>query len=125
MIFGIGTDIVSIARMETMWRRYGARMASHMLTAEEQLQLPQDVPRFMAKRFAAKEAFAKAAGTGLRPPVLLGHLSVTHDVYGRPGFAFAPALQAWLDARGVTACHLSISDERDTAVATVVLEAGS
>ena len=122
MILGIGTDIVTISRIERLWILHGARLARHLLTEEECTQIPPDAARFIAKRFAAKEAFAKAAGTGLRAPVLLRHLTVTHDPLGQPNFAYAPVLQAWLTQRGATRTHLSLSDERDTVVAFVLLE---
>ncbi len=123
MIAGVGTDIVQIARMERLWRQHGERLVRHVLAPGELPDPPpQDMGRFLAKRFAAKEAFAKAAGTGLRTPVSLSSLSVVHDGLGRPSFAFAAPLQEWLSQRGVRASHLSVSDERDMAVAFVVLE---
>ncbi|MDA8225288.1 MAG: holo-ACP synthase [Betaproteobacteria bacterium] len=125
MIFGIGTDIVHVSRMERLWQRYGDRLAGHVLSACERPELPlPDMGRYLAKRFAAKEAFAKAAGTGLRAPVSLVNLSVMHDSLGRPSLAYAPALEHWLQMRGVRVGHVSISDERDMVVAFVVLEGG-
>ena len=124
MIHGIGADLVTIARMDAIEARHGERFARRILATEE---LPEYVAaphkaRFLAKRFAAKEAFAKAAGTGVRPPVSLTALRVTHDPLGRPGFAYAPALEAWTRQRGIVAAHLSLSDERDHALAFVILE---
>ena len=78
-----------------------------------------DKGRFLAKRFAAKEAFAKAFGTGVRPPVLLPAIAVTHDELGKPVFVFNGALAT--AAQHLTA-HLSISDEAEYAVAYVILE---
>ena len=75
----------------------------------------------LAKRFAAKEAFAKAIGTGVRAPVLLTALAVVHDDLGKPSFEYSPALAAYVAERGLTA-HLSLSDEQDTVIAFVILE---
>ena len=124
MIYGLGTDIVNVARLDRMWQRHGVRALERLLAVQEQKEVPYtgDVGRFLAKRFAAKEAFAKAAGTGLRPPVQLTDIMVIHDELGKPVLAFAPALQNWLAHRGVMRWHVSISDEREMVVATVILE---
>jgi holo-[acyl-carrier protein] synthase len=78
--------------------------------------------RFLSKRFAAKEAFAKATGQGLRHPVSLHRITVSHDKLGKPVFVFDKELEVHLQQLGVVRHHLSISDERDTAVAFVILE---
>ena len=78
--------------------------------------------RFLAKRFAAKEAFSKALGTGLRGPVSFQNITVTHDDLGKPLLLLATELQAFLHAKGIQHSHLSISDERNLAAAFVVLE---
>ena len=125
MIFGVGTDMVVIERMRVMHARHGARLAQRILAAGERLgfDATEDKARFLAKRFAAKEAFAKAAGTGMRTPVHLSSIGVGHNDLGRPELFFSDELQAWLAARGVGRAHLTISDEREHALAFVVLEA--
>ena len=124
MIFGIGTDIVEYARIEALWARYGERFAARVLSEHElaEYQASPNIPRLLAKRFAAKEAFAKAAGSGMRHPVSFQHISVTHDGLGKPVLLFDDVLRDYLAQLGVTGHHLSISDERDMAVAFVVLE---
>ncbi len=123
MIFGIGTDIVEYARIEAMWQRHGVRLAERMLSAQELPEfLSHPTARFLAKRFAAKEAFAKAAGSGLRHPVSLSRISVTHDGLGKPVLQFDVELRTYLAQLGVSGHHLSISDERNIIVAFVVLE---
>ncbi len=123
MIFGIGTDIVAVARLATMLERHGERGIEKLLAPEERAdcRASPDAARFLAKRFAAKEALGKALGTGLRMPTLLPAIAVTHDALGKPIFRFAPELDAHLAAQNLHA-HLSISDERDYAVAFVVVE---
>lgn len=124
MIHGIGTDIVSLRRMDELHARFGSRLAARILAPEEREAYDRaaDKDGFLAKRFAAKEAFAKAAGTGMRAPVHFGAIRVTHDDLGRPGLAWGPELSAWLAQKGIVAAHLSLSDEQDYAVAFVVLE---
>ncbi len=126
MILGIGTDIVSTARIEAACARHGASFAERILTAQEMADYAGQAhpARFLAKRFAAKEAFAKATGFGLRHPVSLHNLWVGHDPLGKPVFGFSPALQARLQDMGVVRHHLSISDEHEHAVAFVILEGG-
>lgn len=124
MIFGIGTDIVDYARIETMWARYGDRFAARVLSKHESsdYQASTDASRFLAKRFAAKEAFAKAVGSGLREPVSLSRISITHDGLGKPVLQFDEVLRGYLAQLGICGHHLSISDEQNTVIAFVVLE---
>jgi holo-[acyl-carrier protein] synthase len=123
MIFGIGTDIVAVSRMESLWTSHGERALEKLLAPGER-EACRTAPapaRFLAKRFAAKEAFGKACGTGIRAPVLLPNIEIGHDAAGKPLFVFLPPLDAWIAERGLTA-HLSISDEAEAAVAFVILE---
>lgn len=124
MIFGIGTDIVEFARIERMFAHYGIRLAERMLSERElpEFRRSANPARLLAKRFAAKEAFAKAVGSGLRDPVRLSRISVTHDELGKPVLQFDEALRTYLAQLGINGHHVSISDERDMVVAFVVLE---
>ncbi|MEN9946212.1 MAG: hypothetical protein RLZZ293_598, partial [Pseudomonadota bacterium] len=81
-----------------------------------------DKVKFVAKRFAAKEAFAKACNTGLRSPVLLSNISILNDELGKPYFVLAPQLINWLEQYKITAYHLSLSDERFLSSAFVIFE---
>lgn len=124
MIYGIGTDIVSLSRIEKLHKKYGGAFAERLLSCIELLEYPQAgrPANFLAKRFAAKEAFAKAVGTGLRSPVSLRNIGVGHDGLGKPEFICEPALQAWLQAQGIRRVHLSMSDEKDQVLAFAVAE---
>lgn len=124
MIFGIGTDIVTVQRMTTLHARHGARLAQRILAPREldDYARAREPARLLAKRFAAKEALAKAVGTGVRAPLTLTALGVNHDALGRPGFFFTPDLADWLERQGAGAVHLSLSDEQETVVAFVVIE---
>ena len=123
MIFGIGTDIVTIARMQRLWSEHGERALEKLLAPNERAACREspEPARFLAKRFAAKEAFGKACGTGIRSPVLFPNIEVTHDAAGKPILTYQPALADWISERGLSA-HLSISYEQEAAVAFVVLE---
>ncbi|MBL8483233.1 MAG: holo-ACP synthase [Rhodocyclaceae bacterium] len=123
MIAGIGTDIAQVVRFERLLAAHGERIASRILGEIElaEFRAARVPARFLAKRFAAKEAFAKAFGTGIRPPATLHAIRVGHAELGRPVLEFAPELDAEVRRRGLR-CHLSISDEADYAVAFVVLE---
>lgn len=124
MIFGIGTDIVEYSRIEALWQRLGVRLAERLLSESElpEFHAHAHPARFLAKRFAAKEAFAKAVGSGLRHPVSLSRISITHDGLGKPVLQFDAVLREYLAQVGVSGHHLSISDERSMVVAFVVLE---
>jgi holo-[acyl-carrier protein] synthase len=124
VIFGIGTDIVSTTRIAGVWSRYGAAFAHKILADEEwdRFSASTQPASFLAKRFAAKEAFSKALGTGIRHPVLWRNIRVEHDELGRPAFDFHPELAEFLAQRSICYCHLSISDEKEMAAAFVILE---
>jgi holo-[acyl-carrier protein] synthase len=124
MIYGIGTDIVAVKRMDGLHARYGGKLAERLLAPEEwgDYAEAKNKEHFLAKRFAAKEALAKAVGTGMRAPVSFTTISVVHDTQGKPGFVYSPELSAWLKAHGVKSTHLSLSDEQDYVVAFVVAE---
>lgn len=123
MIAGIGTDIAEISRFAALLARHGQRFAKKILAPSELPEFARaaDQPRFLAKRFAAKEAFGKALGTGVRAPATLPAVAVLHEASGKPYLSFAPPLAAVLAARRLVA-HLSIADERAQAIAFVILE---
>ncbi len=125
MIVGIGADLVDARRIRDGLARFGDRYADHILAVAEHTAYAasRDPAIFLAKCFAAKEAFAKAAGTGLRAPLALHSLALLRDTLGKPYFECAPELDAWLAARGVTAHHVSLSDEGDFVQAFAILEA--
>jgi len=126
MIYGIGIDLVEPGRVARLTEKYGERFARRVLTPLEwpaYLKTTRPV-LFLANRFAAKEAFSKAMGTGFRYPVTLQCISVVQNRAGKPGFEFHPSLAALVKSRGIVGHHLTISDEAVLACACVVLEAG-
>lgn len=124
MIFGIGNDLVQVARVEGLLARFGEALPRRMLAPVEwdDFRAAVHPALFLASRFAAKEAFAKATGNGVRAPVSLGAVGVVRDRLGRPGLWLREDLARWLEDRAVAASHLSLSHEAGLALATVVLE---
>ena len=124
MIYGIGTDIVEVARIEASIAQFGDEFAKRILADSEFASYEKSAikPRFLAKRFAAKEAFSKALGTGLRAPATFQNIAVGHNDLGKPILILAAALQAFLDSKNIKQAHISISDEKNLATAFVVLE---
>ena len=124
MIFGIGTDIVRSQRMADNLDQHGERFAARILTDVEMAAFRDSSrqPQFLAKRFAAKEATAKALGTGFRDGLSLRDIGVNNDALGKPVLVFSERAQQILKDKGVGATHLSLSDESEYAIAYVVLE---
>ena len=124
MIHGVGTDLLDATRIRNGLERFGEHYADRILAPAERagFSASRDPARFLAKCFAAKEAFAKATGTGLRAPVTLRNIAVMRDTRGKPHIECAPELARWLVTRGITAHHVSLSDEGDLVLAFVVLE---
>jgi holo-[acyl-carrier protein] synthase len=125
LIVGIGTDVCSVERIRVALERHGDRFAKHILAETEWAAFKRNKKpaNFLARRFAAKEAFSKAMGTGLVSPVRWPNIAIGHDALGKPQIDAAPALAAFMLAKAITRSHISISDERDVAIAFVVLEA--
>jgi len=123
MIFGVGTDIVAVARLGALYERHGERALEKLLAPAERagFDSAKEPARFLAKRFAAKEALGKALGIGVAVPATLPNIAVMNDALGKPFFKYSSDLADYLADRQLTA-HLSISDEREFALAFVVLE---
>ncbi|MHB8915319.1 MAG: holo-ACP synthase [Thiobacillus sp.] len=124
MIHGVGTDLLDATRIRDGLERFGVPYAERILAPAEHAAYASNArpAQFLAKSFAAKEALAKALGTGLREPVSLHNIAVMRDALGKPYFELAPALTAWMQARDIGTPHLSLSDEGDLTLAFVVVE---
>jgi holo-[acyl-carrier protein] synthase len=124
MIYGVGTDVVEIERIRAVLAKYGERFARKILCEPEMRRFENHrlKANYLAKRFAAKEAFTKALGTGIRAPANWHGVWVRNLPSGKPVLEFSDALQALLRKQGVTSAHVSLSDEKGVAFATVVLE---
>ncbi len=124
MIYGVGTDVVEIQRIENALERFGARFARRILCEPElkRFAAHRQPANYLAKRFAAKEAFTKALGTGIRAPANWHGVWVKNLASGKPILQFSDALSALLKQRKILQSHLSLTDERGIAMATVILE---
>ncbi|PID65870.1 MAG: holo-ACP synthase [Gammaproteobacteria bacterium] len=126
MIIGIGSDILDTRRIARAIEKHPSRFAEKVLSAKElaqwqQLTANQSI-NFVAKRWAAKEAFAKACGTGIRFPVRWHNISLTRDKLGKPLLETHNELSQWLKERQVHRLHISLSDDNHYCLAVVVLE---
>ena len=124
MIYGVGTDVVEIGRIQNALERFGERFARRILCEPELKRfhghrLPAN---YLAKRFAAKEAFTKALGTGIHAPANWHGVWVRNLPSGKPVLEFSDALKQLLSQRKISTAHVSLSDERGMAMATVILE---
>jgi holo-[acyl-carrier protein] synthase len=123
MILGVGLDLCRVARIAEAHARFGQRFLARCYTpAEAAAALARSHPaRALAMRFAAKEAFSKAAGLGFKglAPV---EIEVAHDARGKPSLILHGRAQAWAQTHGLASSHLSLTDEGEYAAAVVVLE---
>jgi len=124
MIYGMGLDLVTVRRMQDNIDRYGARFAGKILTAAEMHEYHMAVrpAGFLARRFAAKEALAKALGTGFSKGITLKSISIHHAADGRPIIMCTGKILDIMTSRGISSSHLTITDEKEYACACVILE---
>ena len=124
MIYGVGTDIVSIERIQEILNKNRDGFINRVLTEHERALFANksNSAAFCAKRFAAKEAFSKALGTGIGRVVSFQDLTVRKNENGKPYFMPSEKLRLYLQEKGIKQGHLSISDESLNALAFVVLE---
>lgn len=128
MIYGIGTDIIQISRVEAALSRHGDRFAEKILGREEmdkyhrrKSKVEARGIRFLASRFAAKEAFSKAIGLGMRMPMTWRAMQTLNAPSGKPVVVTSGALKDFMEQNGLAA-QVSITDEADYAVAFVIVE---
>ena len=123
MIVGLGLDVVELDRIQRVFSRFGDRFLRRVLTKQERALLPKSPAAFIAARFAAKEAAAKALGTGFRQGVGFHTLAVRKTPSGKPEMVFSGPARDLCQKMGVTSVHLSMTHGRDVASAVVILEA--
>lgn len=123
MIFGIGTDIVRISRIQKSLDRYGERFSRRILAGQEldDFQRTLHPARFLARRFAAKEAVVKAYGTGFTQGMTFRDIVVSHDAAGKPLLLLSGRALELQHEMGIGETFISISDEQEYAVAFVTL----
>lgn len=123
MIFGIGADILKLERVESVYARFGRRFAERLLLPAELAAFDKSrrPVRFLAMRFAAKEAIVKALGTGFAHGVWIRDTGFLANAWGRPEVVFSERGRAVADALGVGEGYVSLSDEAGLVVAMAVL----
>jgi len=124
MIAGIGVDIAETARLSALYERYGERFARRILTDLEFEQFRQRIhpALFLATRFAAKEAAAKALGTGFDQGVGYKSIEVQNDDNGKPQLSFYRTALRLIKERNISNVLVSLSDEKHYVVAMVIFE---
>jgi len=125
-IFGIGTDIVNIKRMDRALKKYGFNFKSKIFSKKEIIycEKKKNSSAFFAKRFAAKEAFSKALGTGIRKGVNLKNIEISNNIHGKPFILLKGNVANYLKKKVKTKkydIHLSLSDDKPWAQATVII----
>lgn len=128
MIFGIGTDICDLRRIEATFDRQGERFVQRVLGVQElavwtqrSARWPQRGLRYLATRFSAKEAFSKAIGLGMRSPMAWRRCEILNLSSGQPVISLNGELKVWFESQGFRA-HVTVTDESDYAASFVVVE---
>lgn len=124
MIIGTGIDLVHVPRIEQVFAKRGDRFARHVLHEKEypEFEKTKHQARLLAKRFAVKEAATKALGTGQAQDVLLRHFYIVHNEHGKPILHADAHAKTLCEQLGINAMHVSITDEGEYAMASVILE---
>jgi holo-[acyl-carrier protein] synthase len=128
MIYGIGTDICDVRRIQASLDKHGERFASKILSAAELAtwkqrseRWPERGVRYLATRFSAKEAFSKAIGLGMRMPMTWRLCEIAKLPSGEPRIVLHGGLKEWFDEKKLTA-HITVTDESDYAASFCVVE---
>jgi len=125
-IFGIGTDIINIKRMEKSLKQYGNKFKNKVFSKNEisYCEKKKNPGAFYAKRFAAKEALSKALGVGFRKGISFRNIEISNDVYGKPSIRLSGSTDKYLKKKIKSKkynIHLSLSDDKPWAQATVII----
>jgi holo-[acyl-carrier protein] synthase len=123
-ILGVGIDLIRVKRLRQALDRWGERFSRRVFTPVEisHCSRKANMAECLATRFAAKEAFAKALGSGLRAPILWTDIEVRNDALGKPEITLSDRAKRHCDALGVRSWHLSITDDGDYGAAVVIVE---
>jgi len=123
VIFGIGTDVLEVARVERVYAKYGEHFVKRLLLPAEleQLKLTQRTVRFLAMHFAAKEAIVKAMGTGFAHGVWIRDVGTVQNRWGKPEVIYSERGRHMCDRLGVGDGHVTLTDEAGLVLAMAVL----
>ena len=124
MIFGIGVDVLEAARVKKLYDKYGEHFVDRLLLPEERAQLAKTkrIERFLAMRFAAKEAIVKAMGTGFAHGMWIRDVGVVQNAWGRPEVVYSSRGEKMRRKLGIGGGHITLTDEAGLIVAVAVLE---
>lgn len=129
MIIGIGTDLVRISRIENLYKKYNEKFLNKLLSSEEYKKFSSlkniKGMKYLAKRFAAKEAFVKSLGTGFNSNVYLKDISISNDENGKPYYDISTKLDRYIKNTfniSKYSINLSITDDREYANAIAIIE---
>jgi len=124
MIFGIGVDVLEAARVKRIYEKYGEHFVDRLLLPQERAQLGKTkrTERFLAMRFAAKEAIVKAMGTGFAHGMWIRDVGVVQNAWGRPEVIYSARGEKMRRKLGIGGGHITLTDEAGLIVAVAVLE---
>ncbi len=124
MIFGVGTDVVELSRIQASYERFGEHFVERILMDEEieLFRRSKQPARFLAMRFAGKEATVKAMGTGFAHGVWMRDVGITSNEWGRPLVIWSERGKAVCDQLGIGAGHVSLTDDAGLIIAFAVVE---
>lgn len=124
MIFGVGTDVVELSRIAATWERFGDHFVDRLLMPEERelFVRSKQKARFLAMRFAGKEAAVKALGTGFAHGVWIRDVGITNDAWGRPLITWSDRGRAVCERLGAGTGHVSLTDDAGLIIAFAVVE---
>ena len=124
MSFGVGTDVVELSRIQASYDRFGEHFVRRLLMADELalFRASKWPVRFLAMRFAGKEAVVKAMGTGFRHGIWLRDVGIVHNDWGRPLIIFSERGRKLCESLGVGAGHVSLTDDAGLVIAFAVVE---
>ncbi len=125
MIYGIGVDVLKLSRIERCYQRFGQHFVARLLLPEERVQLLQTKrpERFLAMRFAAKEALVKAMGTGFAHGMWIRDVGIVQNSWGKPEVIYSARGDRLRRTLGIGAGHVTLTDEAGLIVAVAVLMA--
>lgn len=123
-VYGVGIDLIRVERLEKSLTRWGKRFTRRVFTPDELARCAAGKKQAacLAMRFAAKEAFVKALGTGMRSPVLWTDIQVRNNDLGKPEISLSPRALEYCGKLGIRSWHLSMTDDGDYGAAVVILE---